>query len=138
MIFGSLILMSCNILHAQSSANVFGKYLQQTEGKVFFKGEIVLASDSIFSYRSLGLIKDSAAGKFSLVHDTIFFKYSNGFTQYRIKELEAKVKPFPIEMFGPRLQVSGRPFRLLWDRKKEKLFVITEDNLKNGFYRRMK
>ncbi len=124
-IFSTFFFLCSVKTFSQSAENIFGKYIQKIEGKALFKGEIIFGADSSFIYRSIGSIKDSTDGKFSIINDTIFLKYSKGFTENTFKEIENRIKPFPIEMFGPRLEASNRPFRLFWNKRIDNLIIAS-------------
>lgn len=113
-----------------------GKYVENNvDTNLLFKGELVLLEDSLFRYKSLGAFQDTASGTFTLIVDTLLFKYADGYTDLVRKTYHDTSRPVPIELLGYGVQFDGRPLQLVIH--SDTLFYIDSDRMrdeKEGLY----
>jgi len=127
-----LVLMSNSNLAGQSTDWRIGKYVQKTDERLLLIGELTLRPDSTFKYRSIGTLRDSAEGKFTIESDTVTLKYFDGYIGNPRNEIARPTLQTPIELLGPILQTSNRPIRLVKVANSNELFSLTTgDSTKN-------
>jgi len=82
----------------------------------------------------LGAFQDTASGTFTLLGDTLLFKYADGYTD-SVRKTYHESRPVPIELLGFGVQLDGRPLQLVFHA--DTLFYIDIDRKradKEGLY----